>query len=247
MTRCVVQLGFKGALVNGFSEVGAPGQVVYYDDPAYDPFWATVERLNVPFYLHPRDPLPAREPIYDGHPWLLGPVWAFGAETATHALRLMSSGLFDRYPRLTIVLGHLGEGLPYSIWRVDHRLAKSSRGMPARRKLGEYLRSNFYLTTSGNFHTPTLVSAMTEVGSDRLLFSVDYPFEDTVDAASWFDRAELSESDRMKIGRDKRGRSVRFCSRLGLHRTHTVRGTLQDAEYYLVIRTAVRQVLARLI
>ena len=128
LTRCVTQLGFKGALVNGFSEVGAPGHVVYYDDPAYESFWATVERLNVPFYLHPRDPLPAREPIYDGHPWLLGPVWAFGAETAVHALRLMSSGLFDRYPRLTIVLGHLGEGLPYNIWRVDHRLAKSSRG-----------------------------------------------------------------------------------------------------------------------
>jgi predicted TIM-barrel fold metal-dependent hydrolase len=201
LTRSVVQLGFKGALVNGFSEVAAPGKVVYYDDPAYDSFWATVERLNVPFYLHPRDPLPAREPIYDGHPWLLGPVWAFGAETATHALRLMSSGVFDRHPRLTIVLGHLGEGLPYSIWRVDHRLAKSSRGMPARRKLAEYLRSNFYLTTSGNFHTPTLVSAMTEVGADRLLFSVDYPFEETIDAARWFDNAELSESDRTKIGR----------------------------------------------
>ena len=128
-------------------------------------------------------------------------MWAFGAETATHALRLMSSGLFDRHPRLTIVLGHLGEGLPYSIWRVDHRLAKSSRGMPAKRKLAEYLRSNFYLTTSGNFHTPTLASAMTEVGSDRLLFSVDYPFEETVDAATWFDQAEISESERAKIGR----------------------------------------------
>jgi len=201
LTRTVVQLGFKGALVNGFSEVGAPGRVVYYDDPAYDPFWATVQGLNVPFYLHPRDPLPAREPIYDGHPWLLGPVWAFGAETAVHALRLMSNGLFDRYPRLRIVLGHLGEGLPSSIWRIDHRLAKSSRGMPARRKPGDYFRSNFYLTTSGNFHTPTLVGAMTEIGSDRLLFSVDYPFEDTLDAATWFDNAALSESDRTKIGR----------------------------------------------
>jgi len=201
LTRCVSQLGFKGALVNGFSDVGAPGQVVYYDDPAYDSFWAAVERLNVPFYLHPRDPLPAREPIYDGHPWLLGPVWAFGAETAAHALRLMSSGLFDRHPRLTIVLGHLGEGLPYNIWRIDHRLGKSSRGMPARRKPGDYLRANFYLTTSGNFHTPTLVSAMAEVGPGRLLFSVDYPFEDHVDAAMWFDAAQISEADRLKIGR----------------------------------------------
>ncbi len=201
LTRCVTRLGFKGALVNGFSQVGSPGHVVYYDDPSYLPFWATVEELGVPFYLHPRDPLPAREPIYDGHPWLLGPVWAFGVETATHALRLMASGLLDRFPRLTIILGHLGEGLPYNIWRVDHRLAKSSRGMRARRTMREYLRANFYLTTSGNFHTPTLVDALAEMGSDRVLFSVDYPFESTVDAATWFDHAEIPEADRAKIGR----------------------------------------------
>ena len=126
LTRCVRDLGFKGALVNGFSEVGHAGAVVYYDDPAYLPFWAIVEQLGVPFYLHPRDPLASREPIYEGHPWFMGPVWAFGVETALHALRLMASGLFDRHPRLTIILGHLGEGLPYSIWRMDHRLAKSS-------------------------------------------------------------------------------------------------------------------------
>jgi 2,3-dihydroxybenzoate decarboxylase len=202
LTRAIEQLGFKGALVNGYSQVGSPDRVVYYDDPAYHSFWATVERLNVPFYLHPRDPLPAREPIYDGHPWLLGPVWAFGVETATHALRLMASGLFDRHPRLTMILGHLGEGLPYSIWRCDHRLAKSRRGMPARRPLAEYLRSNVFLTTSGNFRTPTLQAAIAEIGIDRVMFSVDYPFEDTVDAARWFDTVPLSEADRRKIGRD---------------------------------------------
>jgi len=202
LTRCVRDLGFKGALVNGFSQVDTPERVVYYDDPAYLPFWAIVERLGVPFYLHPRDPLLSREPIYEGHPWFMGPVWAFAVETALHALRLMGSGLFDRHPRLTIILGHLGEGLPYNIWRMDHRLAKSSRGIPARRKMAEYLRSNFYLTTSGNFRTSTLVDAMAEVGADRILFSVDYPFENTVDATTWFDAAEISEADRLKIGRE---------------------------------------------
>ena len=202
LTRAIDQLGFKGALVNGYSQVGSPDCVVYYDDPAYQSFWATVERLNVPFYLHPREPLPAREPIYDGHPWLLGPVWAFGVETSTHALRLMASGLFDRHPRLTLILGHLGEGLPYSIWRCDHRLAKLPTGIPARRPLTEYLRSNVFLTTSGNFRTSTLEAAMAEIGSDRVMFSVDYPFEDTVDGATWFDRADISETDRRKIGRD---------------------------------------------
>ena len=202
LTRAIEQLGFKGALVNGYSQVGSPDCVVYYDDPAYQPFWATVEQLNVPFYLHPREPLPAREPIYDGHPWLLGPVWAFGVETSTHALRLMASGLFDRHPRLTLILGHLGEGLPYSIWRCDHRIAKMPRGIPARRPLTQYLRSNTYLTTSGNFRTPTLEAAMAQIGSDRVMFAVDYPFEDTVDGATWFDRADISEADRRKIGRD---------------------------------------------
>src|SRR5687767_11299656 len=94
LTRAVKELGFKGALVNGFSQVGSSGEdVVYYDHPAYAAFWQHVEGLDVPFYLHPREPLPSREPIYEGHPWLLGPVWAFAAETAVHALRLMCSGL----------------------------------------------------------------------------------------------------------------------------------------------------------
>jgi 2,3-dihydroxybenzoate decarboxylase len=202
LTRAVSELGFKGALVNGFSQVGSDQDVVYYDHPAYAQFWQRVEELDVPFYLHPREPLPSREPIYEGHPWLLGPVWAFAAETAVHALRLMCSGLFDRHPRLTLILGHLGEGLPYNAWRIDHRLRKMPQGLPARRTIAEYLRSNVFLTTSGNFRTPTLVSAIAEVGADRVLFSVDYPFEETADAAEWFDSAPISERDRCLIGRE---------------------------------------------
>jgi gamma-resorcylate decarboxylase len=200
LARAVGELGFHGALVNGFSERGA--EILYYDDPIYLPFWAEVERLRVPFYLHPRDPLLSREPIYEGHPWFQGSAWAFGAETSIHALRLMASGIFDRHPRLTMILGHLGEGLPYNVWRIDHRLSKSPRGIPAKRTMGEYLRSNVYLTTSGNFRTPTLVDAIAEVGEDRIMFSVDYPFEDTSEATEWFDRAEITEEQRRKIGRE---------------------------------------------
>ena len=200
LTRAVTQLGFKGALVNGFSQVASSENVMYYDHPAYASFWRRAEELDVPFYLHPREPLASREPIYDGHPWLLGPVWAFAAETAVHALRLMCSGLFDRHPRLTLILGHLGEGLPYNAWRIDHRLRKMPQGLPARRTITDYLRSNVFLTTSGNFRTPTLVDAIAEVGADRVLFSVDYPFEETGDAAEWFDNAPLLEADRLRIG-----------------------------------------------
>jgi predicted TIM-barrel fold metal-dependent hydrolase len=203
LQRCVKELGFKGALVNGFSQVGSPDSMVYYDLPQYWPFWEVVERLDVPFYLHPRNPLPSQAKIYEGHAWLLGPSWAFAQETAAHALRLMGSGLFDKYPRLAIILGHMGEGLPYSMWRVDHCngwVQKPNR-YPARRKIADYFAENFYLTTSGNFRTQTLIDALLEIGADRILFSTDYPFEDVGQAATWFDAASISEADRLKIGR----------------------------------------------
>ena len=200
LNRCVKDLGFMGANVNGFSEIGEAGAIVYLDDKRYEAFWAEVEKLDVPFYLHPRDPV-SHEAIYEGHPWFRGSAWAFGAETSLHALRLMASGLFDRYPKVNVILGHLGEGLPYMIWRVDHRIARTPRGIPAKKKMADYLRENFYHTTSGNFRTQSMVDAMLEVGSDRILFSVDYPFEDMIEGSNWFDVAPISETDRLKIGR----------------------------------------------
>ena len=197
LTRCIRELGFVGALVNGFSQAGDTAH--YYDDPRYLPFWAAVQDLDVPFYLHPRDPLPNRTRDYDGHPWFEGPAWAFGVETAMHALRLMGSGLFDRYPHLQIILGHLGEGLPYSIWRLDQRIKKAPRGIPAKKAMADYLSANFYLTTAGNFRTQTLLGALLEVGSDRILFSIDYPFQDMARAANWLDGVGVSEHDRRKI------------------------------------------------
>ena len=203
LVRCVRELGFKGALVNGFSQIGEATNATYYDLKQYWPFWAEVERLGVPFYLHPRNPLPAHAHIYDGHPWLLGPTWAFGQETAVHALRLMASGLFDAHPQLKIVIGHMGEGLPYSMWRVDNRNAwvKAPKTYPAKKPLAEYFRGNFHITTSGNFRTQTLIDAMLEIGADRILFSADWPFENIDHAAAWFDACPISEGDRVKIGR----------------------------------------------
>ena len=204
LERCVKTLGFRGALVNGFSQISDHQAPVYYDLPQYWPFWERVEQLGVPFYLHPRNPLPEDSRIYAGHPWLLGPTWAFGQETAVHALRLIGSGLFDAYPQLQIVLGHLGEGLPYSMWRIDHRNAwvKSPPKYKAKKKIADYFNEHFYLTTSGNFRTQTLIDALLEIGADRILFSADWPFENVDHAAEWFDSATISEADRKKIGRD---------------------------------------------
>ncbi len=199
--RCVRDLKFKGALVNSFTQVGTDDTAVYYDLPQYRAFWAEVERLGVPFYLHPRDQLPSRRRAYDGHPWLIGSPWGFAEETAIHALRLMGSGLLDDYPKLQIVIGHLGERIPYDLWRLDHRLTKVP-GRPAKKTMGEYFRRNFHITTSGHFCTQSLIHAILTVGADRVLFAVDYPFEDHAHGCSWFDAAEIAESDRIKIGRD---------------------------------------------
>jgi predicted TIM-barrel fold metal-dependent hydrolase len=203
LERCVHELGFKGALVNGFSQIRDVDSVIYYDLPQYWPFWGVVEKLDIPFYLHPRNPLPGWAQIYEGHAWLMGPTWAFAQETAVHALHLMGCGLFDKYPSLTIILGHLGEGLPYSMWRIDNRNAwvKAPPRHPAKKKIADYFHANFYLTTSGNFRTQTLIDAMLEIGSDRILFSTDWPFENVDHAADWFDAASISEADRLKIGR----------------------------------------------
>jgi 2,3-dihydroxybenzoate decarboxylase len=204
LTRCVSELGFVGALVNGFSQAGTPDNVLYYDLPQYRPFWRTVERLDVPFYLHPRNPLPAWSRFYEGHNWMLGPNWAFAAETAVHALRLIGSGLFDDCPNLQIVLGHLGEGIPVQLWRIDGRNGwmKEPHHYLAKHGVGHYFRKHFHVTTSGNFHTPSLVNVMTELGPERVMFSVDWPFEDVAQGCAWFDTAAIAEADRAKIGRD---------------------------------------------
>ena len=203
LTRCVKELGFVGALVNGFSQAVDPNTTLYYDLPQYRPFWRTVAELDVPFYLHPRNPLPDSIPGYDGHNWLLGPNWAFHAETAVHALRLIGSGLFDEHPSLQIVLGHLGEGIPAYLWRIDHRndWMKARHRYAAKNWVRDYFRNNFVLTTSGNFSTSALNQAIAEIGIERVLWSADYPFEDVSDAAGWIDAAPLSDGDRRKIAR----------------------------------------------
>jgi gamma-resorcylate decarboxylase len=202
LERSVRDLGFHGFLVNGFAQVGDADTIVYYDDQRFADFWKTVEELGKPFYLHARDPLPANARGFRDFPWLGAPTWAFAMETGTHALRLLTSGLFDRHPRLNMILGHMGECIPFHIWRIDHVLQIAPRGNPAKRPVSAYLRDNVHITTSGVFHTPAMLMTMLTTGSDRILFSIDYPFEIHAEAAAWFDACEISEADRRKIGRD---------------------------------------------
>ncbi|MEV1170450.1 amidohydrolase family protein [Nonomuraea sp. NPDC049784] len=215
LERAVRDLGFVGALVNGYSNIGDENSAQYLDEPQVEPFWARVEQLGVPVYLHPRIPLPDQQRIYQGYEGLLGSAWGFGVETATHALRLILSGLFDRHPGVNVILGHLGEALPFTLPRVEHRLRHQRRETHGvhEKPPTEYLRNNFYLTTSGVFRTQTLLDTLLEVGADRVLFSVDYPYESMDELSPWFDQCPISENDRVKIGRSNSEKLFRLQQR----------------------------------
>ena len=201
LTRCVKELGFVGANVNSFTQKDEPETHIFYDIPKYRSFWASVQELDVPFYLHPRNPVTERIPQFDGHPWLTYSAWAFAFDAALHALRLMCSGLFDDYPNLQLILGHLGERIPFDLWRVDHRIEEDPKKIPAQKSLREYMRTNVHVTTSGQFYDPPLHLTLNELGIDRVMFSVDYPFESMEKGCNWFDNAKLTKEEQIAIGR----------------------------------------------
>ena len=189
LSRAVADLGFKGALVNGHT-LG-----VYYDDPAYDVVWERLQALDVPLYLHPADAF-VMPHAYDRHPELRGAAWGWGVETATHALRLLFGGVFDRFPRLTVILGHMGEGLPFQRWRLDSRFAAYPFGLSLQRAPSAYIGSNIVITTSGVCSGATLAGAVAELGAEAVLFSVDYPYESSAIAADFIEQAPIDESTR---------------------------------------------------
>lgn len=203
LERCVNELGFKGALVNGFTQKNKPDTAIYYDIREYRDFWATVSDLDVPFYLHPRMQLPAQSGNCEGHPWLMSSPWGFAVETSVHALRLCGSGIFDDFPNLKIILGHLGENIPFGLWRIDERMRFSPRGYRGKRPLGEYFLEHFHITTSGNFSDPAFRCTLDVMGRDRVYFSADYPFARLEDAAGWYDATTvISDEERLQIGRN---------------------------------------------
>lgn len=199
--RCVKQLNCLGILVNGFCNLGGPDRVQYLDEPRCEPFWAKMEELDVPLYLHPRIPPPSQMRAYDGYKFLAGSPWGFGVETATHAIRLMVSGLFDRHPRLKIILGHCGEGLPFSLYRIDHRIRHfQPEQLHCKLSLQEYWQRNFWVTTAGVMSDSTLGQTLQLCGEERVMWSVDYPFEDYDEIGTWFDCLEMNPSTKANIG-----------------------------------------------
>lgn len=203
LTRCVRELGFKGCMVNGFQQVGDAENTKYYDLPEYRSFWATVSELDVPFYLHPRMQIQSQAKNYEGHPWLMSAPWGFAVETSIHSLRLCGSGIFDDYPNLRVCIGHLGENIPFGLWRIDARMRFSRRGYRGTRPLGDYFRDHFHITTSGNFNDAAFRCTLDVIDNEKIYFSADYPFEKMEDAAGWYDTTDVISDDlKRKIGRN---------------------------------------------
>jgi 2,3-dihydroxybenzoate decarboxylase len=192
LERCVKQLGFHGALINGHTH----GH--YLDEDQYQVFWERVADLNVPIYIHPT--LAWQTPQnYQDHPELAAAIWGWASETGTHILRLLFSGLFDRFPTLQIIAGHGGESLPYFLWRFDSRFKIFNFGKTLKKQPSSYIRENVAITTAGLFSTPPLRCALEELGEDRVLFSIDYPYESSKDAGDWLDNAGLAAGTLTKV------------------------------------------------
>ena len=200
--RCVEELGGVGVAINGYSNNGSISTYLYLDNPSNEPFWAALEDLGVPLYLHPRTPPSDQQVVYQDYNFLAGSPWGFSGETAAHALRLMISGLFDQHPTLNIILGHCGEGIPSSLYRIDQRLRHFGldRPWPAQKSIQHYFESNFYITTSGTQSETTLSQVLLTSSEDRVLFSMDYPYEDYIEISAWFDKLAINENTKAKIG-----------------------------------------------
>ncbi len=196
LERAVTRLGLKGVMINGYTNT-ADGRGAYLDEERFLPFWEAAAALRTPVYIHPRPPIEQR--LFEGHAQLLGATWGFAPETAAHVLRIVHSGLLDRFPALTLVLGHMGETLPYFAWRIQHCFEYNPSDKRLERRLQDYLSDNFYVSTSGFHSDQALISAILTIGADRILFAVDYPYETMTPAAEWIERAPISEHDRRKI------------------------------------------------
>lgn len=190
LERCVRDLGFKGAMINGHTNG------LYLDDRSLDPFWEAAERLGALVYIHPTDPI-APAPVLNGVLALRRATWEWGFETGSHALRLVFSGLFDRFPKAKVGLGHMGETLPYLLWRFDSRA--KLYGVKLAKEPSEYIRENLVVTVSGVYAREPLRCALDALGRDRVMFAADYPFENAEEAGHFMDTVALDESERADV------------------------------------------------
>jgi uncharacterized protein len=195
--RVVREYGFKGAMIQGHTN----GQFLDHKD--FWPILETAEALGVPIYLHPTYPPPAVFNAYYadlGRPiamMLSGPGWGWHVDTGMHTLRIVLSGVFDRFPGLQLIIGHMGEAIPFNLARAESVMARGAAHL--QRRISDYFLENIFVTTSGYFTFPPLLCALMVLGADRIIFSVDYPFSDNQEARAFFDAMPLNSVDKEKI------------------------------------------------
>lgn len=216
LRRCVTEYGFKGALVNDTQRSGEDGEgYIFYDQANWDVFWSTCTELDVPFYLHPRNPTGiVFEKLWADRKWLVGPPLSFAQGVSLHLLGMITNGVFDRHPKLQIIIGHNGEHVPFDLWRINHWFEdiKKPLGLAAtcKKTIYEYFAQNIWITTSGHFSTVTLKYCIEQLGPERILFSIDYPFEKFEDACEWFDAMEMDEKTKKMIAKDNARRLLKL-------------------------------------
>jgi uncharacterized protein len=197
LERAVRSLGLKGAMIFGTTN----GR--FLDDPAFLPILERAAALSVPIYLHPAfPPVPVREAYYTSLDPAVGFVlstsgWGWHSEVGIHALRLILVGVFDRLPTLQIIIGHMGEMIPFMLARIDDTLTPMAQHL--QQPVPEYFLRNFHITTSGFFTDPPVLLAMQVMGADRILFSVDYPFSTNEQGRAFLDHVPISPTDKEKI------------------------------------------------
>jgi 2,3-dihydroxybenzoate decarboxylase len=191
LERAVTKLDFKGAMIMGLTH----GR--FMDDKQFRPIFERAAALDVPLYIHPTPPHPSvNEAYFKDYPVLAGAPLGFTIETLTHTFRLIVSGLFDEFPTLKIIVGHLGETAPFLLWRTSDILSERMK-MP--KLFADYYRQHFWLTTSGAFSDAALTCTIAEMGIERVLFSVDWPFQRNFAGKQWMDAAPISTQQRALI------------------------------------------------
>ena len=205
LERCVTKLGFKGAMIHGHT------QGSFLDEKKYWPIFEAAQALDVPIYLHPTLAHPAAlDSYFKGYEELARAGWGFAIDTSCHFLRIVFAGVFDAYPKLRIILGHLGEGLPFSMHRLNDHTWKAAARRGLRRTPLEYLRDNMLVTTSGNWYEPAFLCALLALGADSILFAVDWPYEANTTGIGFLKKLSISDADREKIAHGNAERVLRM-------------------------------------
>ncbi len=192
MDRCITKLKLNGFIVNSHTNNE------YLDLPKYWEIFQAAEALNAAIYIHPRCPADTMAIPYSDYD-MRAAIWGFQAEVGVHAMRLMLSGIFDRFPKLTIVLGHMGENVPFHLWRTDHWFERRRAVYASKLRPSELFKRNIMITTSGVEHGPALRYAIEVLGADRIMWAIDYPYEEMAPAVAFMNNVEISEEDKARI------------------------------------------------